>query len=477
MSTVPLRAGWLLALGLPLAACSLAPAYQAPKVDVVPAYKEAGDWLPVQAVDTAPRDRWWDAYGDAQLDELQQRLKAGNQDLQAGVARLDQARALTQGATSRLYPSLGAAAAATRARRSANAPTSAGVASTRTDLQASLGLSWEIDLLGRLRNEAAASRDRTQAVEADLAALELVLRAELASDYFALRGADATVQLLEDTVQLYGRALDLTRNRYEAGIAAAADVDQAQAQLASTQAQRSAVIRQRAQLEHAIAVLVGLPPAAFALPSAPFLAQVPALAPGQPSTLLLRRPDLARAERAVAAANAEIGVARAAWFPVFSLGAAGGYEAQTTASWFSAPSRFWAAGPALAVPLLDVGARSALTRRAHAAFEEAAAAYRQSALNAYREVEDNLAALRELAEELDSQETAASAAKSAAYHADERYRAGIADYIEVTSTQTTLLQAQRAALAARVQQLGASIALVRALGGGWGYAVTPGSAP
>jgi outer membrane protein TolC len=179
----------------------------------------------------------------------------------------------------------------------------------------------------------------------------------------------------------------------------------------------------------------------------------------------------------VAAANAEIGVARAAWFPVFSLGAAGGYEAQTTASWFSAPSRFWAAGPALAVPLLDVGARSALTRRAHAAFEEAAAAYRQSALNAYREVEDNLAALRELAEELDSQETAASAAKSAAYHADERYRAGIADYIEVTSTQTTLLQAQRAALAARVQQLGASIALVRALGGGWGYAVTPGSAP
>jgi multidrug efflux system outer membrane protein len=471
------RGAVLVGLSLGLTACSLAPRYEAPSLTTVDAYKEAGDWLPAAAADMQPRGPWWSSFGDATLDDLQGRVVAGNQDLQAAVARLEQARALARGANSSLYPTLGAAASATRTRVSANAPTSAGVSVTRNDLVSGLDLSWEIDLLGRLRNEAAAARDRAEALDADRAALELALRAELATDYFTLRGADATQALLTQTVQLYARALEFTRNRHEAGIAAAADVDQAQAQLSSTQAQLSAVILQRAQLEHAIAVLLGLQPAHFSLPPAPLIGEPPPLVPGLPSQLLLRRPDVARAERAVAAANAEIGVARAAWFPVFTFHAGGGYEAMTGATWFAAPSRFWSAGPAVAVPLLDAGGRSSLTQRARAAYEEAAASYRQTALTAYREVEDNLVALRELADVQASEQAAAVAAKAAAYHADQRYMAGIADYIEVTVTQSTALEAQRAALTAQAQRLNAAVALISALGGGWGGPNAQGGVP
>lgn len=450
-----------------LSACSLAPKYETPTVQPVVAYKEAGEWMPAQPTDTQPRGSWWQAFGDARLDELQQQLRDGSQDLRAAIARFEQARAVARRARSDLFPNVGVGADAARQRASANAPGGTGTIVTGNDFLASVDLAWEIDLFGRLRNASVAAGDRAQASAADLAAVELALRAELATDYFSLRGADATLRLLDDTVSAYDRAYELTRNRYQGGIAAATDVDQAETQRQNARAQQAAVRLQRAQLEHAIAVLLGQPPAHFTLEAAPFVGDPPPIEAVLPSILLLRRPDVARAERAVAAANAEIGVARAAWFPVFTFVGSGGYEAGTSSAWFEAPSRFWSAGPSLAAPLLDAGGRAALNRQARAAYEETVADYRKSALTAYQEVEDNLAALRHLAEEVTADEAAAASAQRSAYHADRRYASGVADYLEVATTQTAALQAQRSALEARVRRMNAAVGLVRAMGGGW----------
>jgi NodT family efflux transporter outer membrane factor (OMF) lipoprotein len=394
-------------------------------------------------------------------------LRDGSQDLRAAVARYDQARALSAGARSNLFPAIGAGAAATRGRSSANAPGSTGIA-TGNDFVADLVFNWEIDVFGRLRNEAKAAGNRAEASAADLAAVDLALRAELATDYFSLRGADANLQLLEDTVKAYDRAYDLTKNRYDGGIAAATDVDQAETQRQNARSQLAAVRLQRAQLEHAIAVLLGQPASQFSIePASSLASNPPPIDLGLPSALLLRRPDVASAERAVAAANAEIGVARAAWFPVFTLGGSGGYESTQRSNWFDAPSRFWAAGPAATLPLLDAGSRYAQNKQARGAFDEAVANYRKTVLVSYQEVEDNLAALHHLADEVAADEAAAASAQRSAYHADRRYASGVADYLEVASTQTAALQAQRSALDARVRRLNAAVGLVRALGGGW----------
>ena len=449
-----------------LSACSLAPKYEGPKTEEVTNFKEAGEWS--QATPTPPpsHDNWWKSFGDPKLDDLQQQLRDGSQDLRVAIARFDQARAISTGARSNLFPTVDANASAHRGRSSGNAPASTGIA-TGNDFIASLDFAWEIDVFGRLRNAAKAAGDRAQASAADLAAVDLALRAELATDYFSLRGADANLQLLEDTVTAYDRAYALTKNRYDGGIAAATDVDQAETQRQNARSQLAAVRLERAQLEHAIAVLLGQPPSRFTLEPASLASNPPPIDVGLPSTLLLQRPDVASAERAVAAANAEIGVARAAWFPVFTLGGSGGYESAQHSTWFDAPSRYWAAGPAAALPLLDVGGRSALNKQARAAFEEAVANYRKTALVAYQEVEDNLAALRHLADEVAADEAAAASAQRSAYHADRRYASGVADYLEVASTQTAALQAQRSALDARVRRLNAAVGLVRALGGGW----------
>jgi len=290
----------------------------------------------------------------------------------------------------------------------------------------------------------------------------------LATDYFTLRGDDTTIALLEDTIKVYDRAYDLTKNRYQEGISAATDVDQADTVRQSARAQLASTRRDRAQLEHAVAVLLGLMPSNFSLESAQLAGSVPAVGDGGlPSSLLERRPDVARAERAMAAANAQIGVARAAWFPVFSLTGVAGFESVTASSWFKAPSRMWSVGPAANVPLLDFGARSAVNQQARAAYDEAVANYRKTTLTAYQEVEDNLAALHHLADEVAADEAASKSAQSAATHSDKRYDAGVADYIEVTTTHTAALQEQRDAISARVSQLNAAVALVRATGGGW----------
>jgi len=462
---------------LMLGACSLAPRYRPPDPPQVNVYKEAGDWQPVSRPAARPvppvaaiAGRWWEAFGDPKLNELELQLAKANPDLSAAVARYGQARAVALKARSDVFPTLSAGASAKRGKASAGAPLAAAIGGsplTQNDFIAALDLSWEIDLFGRLRNAAAAAGAQAQSSAADLAAVELALQAELASDYFSLRGADATIQLLEDTIKTYDRAYELTRNRYKEGISAATDVDQAETQRQNARAQLAATRLERAQLEHAIAVLLGQVPSSFVLEAGTLAGTVPLIDAGLPSMLLLRRPDVARAERVMAAANAQIGVARAAWFPVFSLAGAAGYESVLASSWLNAPNRVWSVGPSGQLPVLDAGARIATNRQARAAYDEAAATYRKTTLTAYQEVEDNLAGLHHLADELKADEAAAASAQSSAYHADQRYNAGVADYVEVTSTHTAALQAQRDAIVVRVAQMNASVALVRATGGGW----------
>ena len=453
-----------------LAACSLAPPYKPPKTEEVAQFKEAGDWMPAQPADAQQRGDWWQVFGDPKLNELETQLDAANPDLQAAVARFAQARAVARQDVSAEYPSLGGGVSATRARSSATGPYSSiygNVPVTSNDFIAGLNLNWEIDLFGRLRNTANAAKAQAQSSQADAAAVGLSLQAELATDYFNLRGDDTTIVLLQDTIKVYDRAYDLTKNRYDEGISAATDVDQADTLRQSARAQLASVSRDRAQLEHAIAVLLGVLPSNFGLESAQLAGSVPAVSSGLPSILLQRRPDVARAERAMAAANAQIGVARAAWFPVFTLTGEAGFQSLIGSQWFKAPSRIWSVGPSATVPLLDFGARSAVNQQARAAYDEAVANYRKTTLTAYQEVEDNLAALRHLADEVTADKAAAKSAESAANHSDKRYDAGVADYVEVTTTHTAALQEERDAISARVLQLNAAVGLVRATGGGW----------
>jgi NodT family efflux transporter outer membrane factor (OMF) lipoprotein len=463
LTTVPLVAALL-------SACSLAPRYRPPPPPEVTQYKQAGDWMPAVPADSQPRGAWWEAFGDPALSDLEGQLTGSNPDLAAAVARFQEARGVAIRARSDVFPTLDASVQGSRGKASANTPLSralGGGATTRNDFLAALDLSWEVDLFGRLRNTAAAASAQAQASAADLAAVTLSLQAELASDYFRLRGDDTTIELLEDTIKVYDRAYELTRNRYQEGVSAATDVDQADTLRQNARSQLAAVRLERAQLEHAIAVLLGRVPAGFRLEPGGLAGAPPALDAGLPSSLLQRRPDVSRAERAMAAANAQIGVARAAWFPVFSLSATAGFESLLSSSWFNAPSRFWSVGPSAAVPLLDAGSRYGLNKQARAQYDEATANYRKTTLVAYQEVEDSLAGLHHLAEQRQADEAAAASAQSSAYHADQRYDAGVADYVEVTSTHTAALNAQRDTISVRVAQLNASVALVRATGGGW----------
>lgn len=456
-------------LAAALVGCSLAPKYEPPAAAEVSSYKEAGDWMPARPADTQPRGPWWESFGDPKLNEVEKQVAVASPDLRAAVARFEQSRAIAHRARSDVYPTIGAEGSATRGKGSANAPLSPvlGSPATHNDFLAALDLSWEIDLFGRLRNTAASARAQAQASAADLAAVALSLHAEVATDYFSLRGADDTVQLLQDTIKVYDHAYELTRNRYQEGVSAATDVDQADTLRQNARAQLAAVRLQRAQLEHAIAVLLGRIPSEFSLEPGLLAAAPPPFDAGLPSMLLQRRPDVGRAERAMAAANAQIGVARAAWFPVFSLAGAAGFESVLSSSWINAPSRFWSLGPTAQVPLLDAGARVAVNWQARAVYDEAAATYRKTTLTAYQEVEDNLAGLHHLADQRKADEAAAASAQRSAYHADQRYDAGVADYVEVTTTHTAALQAQRDAITVRVAQMNASVALVRATGGGW----------
>jgi NodT family efflux transporter outer membrane factor (OMF) lipoprotein len=454
-----------------LAACSLAPAYKTPdSVPATAAYRESGGWKAAEPLDNQNRGAWWRVYQDPQLDSLEAKVSDANQDLKAAFARLQQARAATRIARADLLPSLTADSSATRARTSVNSPTfvpGRSAVYNNFDLQADL--SYELDVWGRVRNAVSSARASQQASAADLVTLDLAIHAELATDYFSLRAQDAEQVLLDKTVEDYAQSLKLTQNLYQGGGAALADVAQAQAQLETARTQAADIRLQRAQTEHAIAVLLGENPSAFHAQPNPLPPELtpPPIDPGLPSSLLERRPDVAAAERRVAAANAQIGVARAAYFPVFSLAGAAGFDSTSSSNWLTAPSRLWSVGPAGVLTLFDAGRHRAQTAQAKAMYDEQVADYRGTVLTAYQEVEDNLAALRQLQQESVSEAAAVTATGKALQQAQYRYKAGLVTYLEVASTESTALQAQLSNVTIQMRRMNASVQLVKALGGGW----------
>ena len=460
------RLAGILALASAAGACSLAPAYAPPQSPTPAAYKEEAGWKPAAPAAEIPKGAWWTVFGDPALSALEDRLSAANQSLKAEASRFAQARAAAEYARAEYFPQVTAAGSSTRLRHSTSValdfkPT------VYSDHLLAADLSYEVDLWGRVRNEVAAAGDRAEASRSDLAAVDLALHAELAADYFALHGYDSQQQVLDQTVISYQRALTLTANRYKGGAATEGDVDQAQTQLEAAKTQAADIRLKRAQLEHAVAILVGEPPAGFSLPAVALAGTPPAVAAGLPSTLLERRPDIAAAERRVAAANAEIGVARAAYYPNFSLSALTGLESATPGAWFTAPSQIWAVGPGAALMLFDGGRIDALNAGARAAYDEAVADYRQTVLAAYGEVEDNLAALALLAQEAATQDAAVTAARRALEQARRRYTGGLVTYLEVVSAQNAALAAELTAVDILTRRMSASLRLVKALGGGW----------
>jgi NodT family efflux transporter outer membrane factor (OMF) lipoprotein len=455
-----------------LSACSFTPRYDHPPAAVPPedSYQEAGEWKVAQPRDAESCGDWWLIFQDPELDALEAKVGAANQNLQAAVARLQQARAQTRIQRAALFPTLNLASSATRSRTSVNSPRfPPGYEPVLGNFDLEADLAYEFDVWGRVRNSVSSAKASQQASAADLATLDLSLHAELATDYFALRGADAQQQLLDKTVEDYTKSLQLTQNLYNGGGAALADVDQAEAQLQTARTQAADTRLQRAQAEHAIAVLIGENPSTFHLAASPLTADAspPAIDPGLPSTLLERRPDVAAAERRVAAANFTIGVARAAYFPQFSLAASFGYDSTRASNWLSAPSRLWSAGPAGLLTVFDAGRHRAQSDQARAVFDEQVADYRSVVLTAYQEVEDNLAALRQLREESASEAAAVEATGKALQQSQYRYKAGLVTYLEVATNENTHLQAQLSNVNIQIRRMSVSVLLVKALGGGW----------
>jgi len=464
--TVP--GGLILALTLSLGACTLGPDYQRPALSTPAQFKQIEGWKSAMPGDAFERGAWWELYGDAELNALVARLNVSNQNLAAAEAQYRQARALVRGARAALFPTLSGSAGVSR---SASGSSSGSLSSAASGVDKSydlgLGAAWELDLWGKLRRGLESSQAGAQASAADLAAARLSLQAELAQTYLQLRVMDEQQRLLDATVAAYARSLKLTENQYRAGIVPKSDVAQALTQLKSTQAQAIDLRWQRAQLEHAIAVLVGVPPAELAIAPRAAVPGLPQIPLALPSQLLERRPDIAAAERQVIAANAEIGVAEAAWYPDLSLSAGGGYRSSSFADWVGAPNRYWSLGPQLALSLFDGGARRAELERAEAGYEQTVAAYRQTVLESFREVEDLLVQLRVLEQEAVVQQSALDSARESLRLVENQYKAGTLDFNSVVTVQTTALANERSALALLGSRLTASVQLIAALGGGW----------
>jgi NodT family efflux transporter outer membrane factor (OMF) lipoprotein len=451
-----------------LASCAVGPDYRRPETAAPPAYKEARDWKLAEPKDEIARGKWWEVFGDKELNDLVAQIEVSNQNLKISEAKYRQSLALVQAARSAFLPAFSASASTARSR--APAARTGGESAVATSYTLALGASWELDLWGRVRRQVEAGEASAQASAADLEAARLSLQSELAASFFQLRVNDTQRQLLDDTVAGYVKSLELTRNRYAVGVAGRADVVLAEAQLLSTQAQALDLGVQRAQLEHAIAILVGKAPADFALPPAALNVKMPAIPVGLPSALLERRPDIAAAERRMASSNAQIGVARAAYFPALTLSGSVGYASPTMANWISAPNRFWSLGPALAETLFDYGRRSAAADQALAAYDQSVAAYRETVLEGFQEVEDNLAALRILEAEAAVQDDAVRAARESVTLALNQYKAGTVSYLGVVVLQATLLSNERTAVGIQGRRLAAAVGLIRALGGGWSAA-------
>jgi NodT family efflux transporter outer membrane factor (OMF) lipoprotein len=458
-----------------LAGCTVGPNYHRPAAEVPPAYKEVGDWKPAQPSDEKLSGNWWEVFQDPQLNALEQQVNISNQNLKAAEAQYTQARAALRYQRADLFPTVTTDPTVTRNSYSSNRqPHSAQFSGvTFTDIQIPFELSYQVDLWGRVRRTVESYRDQAQASAADLAAVNLSMHAQLALFYFQARMLDAEEQLLNSTVIQYQQALDLIENRYTGGLASDLEVQQAKTQLETTRAQAIDVGVARAQYEHAVAVLIGKPPASFSLAPLPLTMPPPPIPVGLPSELLERRPDVAAAERLMASANAQIGVAKSAYYPLVNLAAAGGFESGSITTLLQGPSALWSAGPSAVFTIFDVGRRRAASDQAIAAYNQAVANYRETVLTGFQQVEDNVAALRILEHEAEVEDKAVSAAQKYLELANQRYKGGVTSYLEVTTAQTAALSDEVTAVNILGRRMVDAVTLVQALGGGWNSSELP----
>jgi NodT family efflux transporter outer membrane factor (OMF) lipoprotein len=469
-----------------LAGCTVGPKYVAPAVPTTPAYKEeppksfnqTGAWKPAKPDDQALRGKWWEVFGDPKLNALEDQVTVSNQNLKAAEARFREARALVRFNRAAEFPTIAVGPSASYAKFSNSTPAFPTTVTRNAsgDFVLPFDLSYEIDLWGRIRRTVAAAREETQATAADLATASLSLHAELAMDYFELRSADSQKQILDDTVKAYTDAYKLTETRFEGGASPRSEVAQAKTQLDDTRVQDTDVTVQRAGYEHAIAVLIGKPPAEFGLPAAPLNLPPPKVPVGVPSELLERRPDIAAAERRVAEANEQIGIARAAYYPTLTLDGQAGFESTHLASLLNGPSALWAVGPQLVETLFDAGRRRATSQAAWANYDAITANYRQTTLTAFQEVEDNLAALRILEQETEQQHEATAAAEDWLGVSTNRYKGGVDNYLQVIIAQTSALANERNDADILRRRMDASVLLIKAVGGGWNVSELPKAA-
>ncbi len=451
-----------------LSGCALAPTYERPATPQPAAFKELHGWAPAAPADALDRGPWWTLFDDPVLDGLVRQVEVSNQNVAAAVAAYGQARAIVAQQRASLFPTVTLTGGANRNGSGGGSGTNDnGNGRTSNSFRLNIGSSWEPDVWGRLRAGISAAQANAQASAADLASARLSAQGELAADYFSLRSIDAQRALLATTIEGYQRVLKITQNRFDVGIVPHSDVYQAQTQLASAQSDDLTLARQRAQLEHAIAVLIGKAPADFALAPAPWNVTVPEVPVGVPSTLLERRPDIAAAERAVAAANAQIGIVRAAYFPQIGLTASYGPSASAIGDLFKASSMAWALGLSATETIFNGGANRAAVQGADAAREQAVARYRQAVLDAFADVEDQLAATRVLAQQQDLQRQASEAADKVEEQVLNRYKAGQVSYSEVVQAQVTALNARRALVQTQGNRQTTAVALIQSLGGGW----------
>jgi NodT family efflux transporter outer membrane factor (OMF) lipoprotein len=457
----------LVAVMLLLAGCAVGPKYKAPSVPAPPAYKEIGNWKTAQPSDQNLGGNWWEIFQDPQLNALEQLINVSNQNLKAAVAQYQEARSALRYTRADYYPTIGTAPSATRQRYSDNRPGSAARGTTFNDFALPLDLSYQVNSWGRVSKNVESYREQAQASAADLAVVNLTMHADLAIDYFAARTLDAEEKLLQDTVGQYEQALQLNEERYKGGLASEVEVEQARTILETTQAQLADVGVARAQYEHAAAVLVGKPPADFSLPPLPLTSLPPPIPVGVPSELLERRPDVAAAERRVASANAEVGLAKTAYYPLVNIAGSGGFESGTITTLLQGPSAFWAVGAAVAQTIFDGGRRHALNDEAKAGYDSAVASYRQTVLTAFQQVEDNLAALRILEQEAGVQATAVQSAQRSLALSNTRYEGGVTGYLEVITAQNAALSDEVTAVNILGRRMASAVFLVQALGGGW----------
>jgi len=460
---------------LQLSGCTIGPNYHTPSAQIPSAYKEAAGWKPAQPNDQNLGGDWWTMFQDPQLNDLELQVNVSNQNLKAAEAQYQEARAALRYTRADLYPTVTADPSATRTRTSAHRPPQNSIFNgiTENDFVLPFDLSYQADVWGRVRRTVESYREQAQASAADLATVNLSMHADLAIDYFQARSLDAEEQLLNSTVAEYQRYLDLTLNRFQGGLSSEVEVQQARTQLETTQAQAIDVGVLRAQYEHAVAILMGKPPAEFTLPPLPLTAPPPPIPVSVPSKLLERRPDIAAAERRVAAANAQIGVAKAAYYPVINLGASGGFESASITTLLTGPSGLWSVGASALVTVFDVGRRRAFTDEARAAYDYQVAAYRESVLTGFQQVEDNLAALRILENEATVQDQAVAAAQSSLALSIQRYEGGVTSYLEVTVAQSAALSDEVTAVNILGRRLASAVLLIQALGGGWDRSTLP----